>query len=257
MKLERYPPSLLLRPFVRTFLVIESESGMENTVLPDTGIVMAFRFRGSVMQKEEGKVDRLPASVISGLRRSSRLLAYERQTANLLVTFTEGGAAAFFKAPLHELFGDSVSLDNFFPRSRLNDIEEQLAEAENDRSRIAIVERFLLSVIQESNEDRLILAAIQRIREANGNLSIKQLLAKLPVSRDPFEKRFRRATGASPKQFAGIIRMRHLIAHYSHAHTLTHVAYEAGYFDQAHFIKDFRTFTGQAPRDFFRSGAYW
>lgn len=170
---------------------------------------------------------------------------------------TEGGAAAFFKEPMHELFETSQPLDNLIPRSKLNDIEEALAEAANNPERIAIVEKFLHSSLITQQPDLLILHAIETIKQANGSLRIKDLIAVLPISQDPFEKRFRRITGASPKQFAGITKLRGLIHNYSPAQSLTDLAHSSGYFDQAHFIKDFRSFTGQSPRDFFKSPAFW
>jgi methylphosphotriester-DNA--protein-cysteine methyltransferase len=269
MKIEQFLPSAILKPFIRTFMIIESEDALENRTLPDTGIVLSFRCQGSVSFKGEdsdkaektGKVSDaeqyLPLSNISGLRQSSRLISYGRHTINLLVILTEGGAAAFFKEPMHELFETSLSLDHFFPRSKLNDIEEALAETTRNPDRIAIIEKFLFNSLTSKEPDLLILDAIRTIKKANGSLRIKDLIASLPISQDPFEKRFRRLTGASPKQFAGITRLRGLISNYSPAQSLTDLAYSTGYFDQAHFIKDFRSFTGQSPRDFFKTLAFW
>jgi methylphosphotriester-DNA--protein-cysteine methyltransferase len=98
---------------------------------------------------------------------------------------------------------------------------------------------------------------MQQIRSTNGNIKIRNLAASMAISIDPFEKRFRRIVGVSPKQFADTIRLRTLIKQYSASENLTGIALEAGYFDQAHFIKDFRTFTGLAPQQFFRSAAWW
>ena len=123
--------------------------------------------------------------------------------------------------------------------------------------RIAIVERFLLAELKKPAHDGLVLHTIQKIHTANGDIRIKDMLTDLHISRDPFEKRFRRITGTSPKQFAVIVRLRHLIDHYAKAASLTDVAYASGYFDQAHFIKDFRSFTGQTPHAFFKSPLYW
>lgn len=46
MKIEKFSPADILKPFVKTFLINESENAMENRILPDISIVMAFRFRG-------------------------------------------------------------------------------------------------------------------------------------------------------------------------------------------------------------------
>lgn len=247
-------PNKVLQPFIKRYMIIESEYGMNNTILPDTSIVMAFRYKGQVSYSEAGVENSFPFSVISGIRNSARIIHYSQQAATLLIVFEEGGAAAFFKMPLHELSGLSIALDDLAPHQY---IEEKLAEAKTHQERIAIVEQFLLSQLQIQTNDALIANAIQQIYSSKGDIKIKNMLQTLPISRDPFEKRFRRITGTSPKHFSTIVRLRHLIDHYSPAKSLTDMAYAAGYFDQSHFIKDFRQFTGQTPHEFFKSPLYW
>ncbi|WP_205513420.1 helix-turn-helix domain-containing protein [Longitalea arenae] len=255
--MELYLPSPLLQPYIKHFLFIEYEQGMVNRILPDTSIVIAFRLRGQVSYSDNGIVHDFPVSVISGIRESSRLVDYAQNSANLLVIFKEGGAAAFFKEPLHELGSISTSLDNLIHRSKVNALEEQLAAADNNQQRISMVEQFLLSELKKTSFDLLVNEAIHQIKEAKGNIKIKEILSALPISRDPFEKRFRKITGTSPKHFAAIIRLKNLIENYSSRVNLTDAAYSAGYYDQAHFIKDFRAFTGQTPHDFFKTPPLW
>jgi AraC-like DNA-binding protein len=250
MKITRYIPAKTLRPFIKTFMIIESDDGMENKILPDTSLVMAFRLRGHITDTAEI----LPSSAITGLRNAPRLVEYSKDAATLLVIFTEGGAAAFFPLPLHELFGSSIPLDNFIDTHQ---IEDQLMSAANNEERINIIQRFMLSMLRTPQSDALVLSAIQQIKNANGDLRIKDLLSNLYISQDAFEKRFRKITGASPKQFAGTIRLKNIIAQYSETTNLTEIAYSAGYFDQAHFIKTFKSFTGQTPHSFFTTPARW
>lgn len=257
MKTERFNPTDRLRPFVKTFMIIESEQGMINKILPGTSIVMAFRYKGNVRYAEEPRETHMPTSAITGLRNSVRLIDYAQETSTLLVIFNEGGAAALFKESLHELFGLSVALDNLVPSRTISELEERLAESKSNQQRISIVEKFLLSRLHEPSNDLLVGKAIQQIQLSKGMIRIKDILSDLPISQDPFEKRFRRIVGTSPKKFSAIVRLRTLINQYSPTHSLTETALKAGYFDQTHFIKDFRTFAGQAPHLFFQSGPYW
>lgn len=258
MKFEKYIPSDILKRFIDSFLIIESEDGMESKVLPDTSIMMAFRFKGSVSDTREGIKNNLPVSVISGLRKSPRVFNYSGGTANFLVKFTEGGAASFFNwPPLHELFETSLPLDHFIYRGVLNEIEDRLAAAENNLQRVAIIEQFILSGIKETRYDQLIFEAVRKIRISNGGIRIRDLAKEFNISQDPFEKRFRKMIGTSPKQFSAIVRLKNLIDKYPEANNLTDAAHTAGYFDQAHFIKDFKSFTGQTPLDFFKTANHW
>src|SRR5690606_6372835 len=99
--------------------------------------------------------------------------------------------------------------------------------------------------------DDIVENAIRQIQLSKGSVKINKLIEPYPLSRDPFDKRFRRVTGTSPKQFATIVRLRNLVAQYPSTHNLTDLAYTAGYFDQAHFIKDFKTYTGLTPSEYF------
>ena len=256
LQIKKYIPADILKPFIKTFLIIESENETVNRLLPDTSVVMAFRLKGETYTGD-GIKNALPVSAISGLPKSARLLGYSKDAATLLIIFNEAGATAFFDEPLHELSGISISLDHFMTREKVNEIENRLAEAIHDAQRISIIENFLSANLAKTQTDPLIHDALQRIKSTNGNVKIKELANSLNISQDPFEKRFRKLIGASPKQFSTIIRLRNLIKTYSPTQSLTHAAYEAGYFDQSHFIKDFKSFTGQKPHDFFKSPAYW
>ena len=253
----QFLPCPALQPYIKNFLIIECEQGMVNQILPDTSIVIAFRLRGHVSYSDNSTTENLPQSVITGIRDSSRLVDYAENTSNLLVIFKEGGAASFFKEPMHELGSISVSLDYLIQRGKVCAIEEELATADNNNQRILIVERFLLSELKKTHSDSLVSEAIQKIKLSKGDIKIKELLTGLPISRDPFEKRFRKITGTSPKHFAAIIRLKNLIETYTDAISFTEAAYSAGYYDQAHFIKDFRAFTGQTPHDFFKAPPLW
>lgn len=253
MKAVRYLPCDALKPFIKAFLLLGSGDGMQNLLLPDTSLVAAFRLRGEVEQAGE----QLPLSVITGLRRSAREVSYAKESAMLLVQFHDGGAAAFTRLPMHELFNASVPLDQIFAPQEIRDLETQLATAQHDAQRIAFAERFFLSKLRLSQPDLRIRSAIAQIRSTGGDISITALAQSACLSQDAFEKKFRSHVGASPKRFAATVRFREMLSRYTPELSLTRLAYLGGYFDQSHFIRDFRSFTGRAPHEFFLSSRYW
>jgi AraC-like DNA-binding protein len=228
-----------------------------NRVLPGTSFAMAFRFRGQISYLSESEKTALPAVTFSGLRKSVRLINYAPETSALIVQFKETGISAFFRQPLHELFEESVSLDNFFPQSEIAIIEERLAEAKTNATRIAVVEQFLCSKLSFTKPDALVQEAITRIYSNRGALRISELADGLYISQDAFEKRFRKVTGTSPKQFSSIVKMKSIIGQNPVPSSFLDMALDNGYYDQSHFNKDFKLFTGLTPTDFFKSGQYW
>lgn len=257
MKFEEYIPTKLLRPFIKTYRIIESEVEMTNRILPSTSLVIAFRYKGQVSYISDNKQERLPTSTISGLRKSVRLIHYLKNTATIIVLFKETGARAFFNEPLYDLFEESISLDTFIKQSEISTIEEQLAEAHNNIKRIDIVEQFLLSKLCSYNPDKLISTAVEIIHTTKGAIKIKELADTLYISTDAFEKRFRKVVGTSPKQFSSIIRMETIVTQKQQAGNLVDIAFNAGYYDQPHFNKDFKLFTGQTPTEFYKSPNFW
>jgi AraC-like DNA-binding protein len=257
MNVETYIPSEILRPYIRKYMVIETADGRINRILPDTSFALAFRLKGQVNYLHGGSPEQLPFSVISGLRKTPRLVNYIENSATVIIHFKETGPAAFFKVPMYELFEQSISLEYFIPQTQISILEEELFEAQNNRQRIAVVERFLLSQFQPPTSDRLIDEALRNIYAAKGSLKIKELVRHLYVGQDAFEKRFRKATGTTPKQFSSIVRMKAVIGSIRQNHALADVTFGNGFFDQPHFNKEFRLFTGQTPTDFIKSAPLW
>jgi len=257
MKIETYTPTEFLKPFIAGFRIIESEEGMVNRVLPTTSLTMAFRLKGTISYLHRSTQSILPASSLSGLRRSARLIRYAPDTAALIVLFKETGVTAFLKNAQYELFGESVSLDTCFPVSDVTAVEERLAGASDNKVRIAIVESFLRSRLLFKKADTLVLNAISTIYKNKGLIKINNLAGSLFISQDALEKRFRKATGATPKQFSSIVKMQSVIRLNNTNPSFLDIALESGYFDQSHFNKDFKLFTGQTPTDFFKSARYW
>jgi len=257
MDLIRFQPVPALAPFVKGYIVIESQTELVNRVLPDTSIAIAFQFRGRVNYLVDQNTSSIPVVSISGLRKSNRLINYTPNTSALIVQFKPGGAAPFFTSPMNELFGETTSLENVIGIQRAVTIQEQLAESVDNRKRISIVENFLLSSLKVNKTDMLIATAVNKINFANGNVKIKSLASDLCISHDAFEKRFRKIIGATPKQFASIVRMNAIIQQHLANRRLKSIAFDAGYFDQPHFNKEFKLFTGQTPTDFLRSYVGW
>ena len=74
------------------------------------------------------------------------------------------------------------------------------------------------------------------------------------MSERNFSRKFTEYSGFNPQKAIKISRFQHTINNFSHSKTsLTEIALKGGYFDQAHFIKDFKTFSGYKPGDFFIS----
>jgi AraC-like DNA-binding protein len=247
MRVSSFAPGPELAPFVRSIRVVETGVEVTRALLPETGIVLGLRFGGFACELDGEKARRLPQATLAGMRRSVRQMHTSADAGIVLAAFSELGAAAFFAEPLHEIFGVTVELEQLVRRGDIARAEERLAAAATHAERVAIMQQFLLAQRRSAGGDRLVSAAVHAIRAARGSIRVGELARELAISRDRLEKRFRRSVGASPKQLASILRLRHAVDLHQRGTKLTRLAVDAGYFDQSHFIREFRAFTGTAP----------
>jgi len=233
-------------------MVSENGQAQSYTVLPGTSLVMGFQYKGQLAFHNDNVAISLASSGITGILNSFRIFENTVNTGTVLVIFKEAGAAFFFHEPLHEIYNESLSLEHFVRREQLTILEEQLSAAESDDARILLVEQFLISRLRPRSDDLLVSAAIEQIRLAQGNIRMSDLTGKLYTSKSPLEKRFRQVVGTSPKKFANIIRMKSsLIAMQSPV--IGQGDYWMGHYDQAHFIHDFKQFTGFTPGQYLKN----
>jgi AraC-like DNA-binding protein len=255
MEVTTIPPDARLAPFVERFLIVESAFEVTRVLLPNHGLILGVRYRGAATELAQRAI-RLPGSALTGLLPSVRHMRTHANSAIVLAMFRPAGAARFFAMPLHELFGTTIPLDALVPRGDVHRLAERVAAQPDHARRVAVVEQFLLARMTVDPADPIAGAAVGALEAARGSLRIATLADGLGISLDALEKRFRRAIGTSPKHLASLLRVQHAIDLARSGATWSRIAHQVGYFDQPHFIREFRAITGEAPAKFFRDAAY-
>ncbi len=252
MKFDKHFPTDQLKPYIKYYAVSENELENEYKVFPSPGLVIGFQYKGRLAAIKENTETALASAGITGITDGYKVFRNSTGIGTILVYFTETGFTHFASPPANELFNLSLSLDTIFDKNSITEVEEKLAIANTDKLRIKIVEQFLVSQLKDIQTDKIIVEAVKLIYQTNGAIRIKELIEKLFISQSPFEKRFRKVVGTTPKKFASIIRFNAVLDNLTETKTLTEICYENNFFDQAHFIKDFKQFTGETPENFKR-----
>ncbi|MDR0207510.1 MAG: helix-turn-helix domain-containing protein [Bacteroidales bacterium] len=91
------------------------------------------------------------------------------------------------------------------------------------------------------------------IKRTYGNINVNQMASEACLSRKQFERIFAEHIGISPKKYLKIIRFQSAIFQKQQNNNLnmTELSYESGYFDQSHFINDFKSLSGLTPKQYF------
>lgn len=140
--------------------------------------------------------------------------------------------------PARELLGNSI-----------DDISTALLNTPDLQACIHKLDAWISALHDKrKSPEPLLQQAIQLINASAGSLQVHALLKQLNVNERMLERKFKQATGISPKQYSGIVRVNASAKKLQQqTGSLTAVAYDHDYFDQAHFIKDFRKYTGITP----------
>lgn len=168
------------------------------------------------------------------------------------IVFYPDGLFPFIKIPLVELTGLIVDLEYVFGKE-IKEIQEKICDAKSNENKISLIEHFLLNQIRInvnkcSTDIRFAICQMQ----INNKISILKLASEVNMSKRNFERKFLEKVGLTPIFYNRIVRFQKAIRLINQQSKLsyTELAYSAGYYDQSHFIRDFKQFYGQPPNEF-------
>lgn len=165
------------------------------------------------------------------------------------VHFRPGGAFPFLRLPAGELHGLHISLEDVWG-SWAGELRERLLESPNLADRFRILEAALRARISRPLErHRAVEFALGQFYRGPGTRTIGDITEETGLSSRRFIELFRQQVGLTPKLFCRVRRFQEVVQRISPGRPIdwTDVALSCGYFDQAHFIHDFRAFAGLSP----------
>lgn len=176
---------------------------------------------------------------------------------NLLgVRFHAHGIFPFLHLPLVEMTDRVVALHEVW-NNFSKELEPRLFEAPDDRRRINLVEDLLLTMVgkYDMHADTHVKNAVECIASKQGLISIEELTGQIGLGRRQLERKFALQVGVSPKLYTRIIRFQKIfnLVQRTEKYKWPDVSVDCGYYDQSHLIRDFKTFSGRTPSDYFNA----
>jgi AraC-like DNA-binding protein len=191
-------------------------------------------------------------SFVAGLHDSYAVAESSGWQHGVQIDVTPIGAYMLLGVPMHSLANRVVELEQVLGSFAAR-LAEQLYETAGWRARFDVLDAAIASRLAAAREPSPAISwAWRRLTETGGRLGIGALADELGSSRQYLVARFREEVGLPPKTLARILRFQravHLLEHGDETR-LMRVAHECGYYDQAHFNRDFREFAGSTPREF-------
>jgi AraC-like DNA-binding protein len=191
---------------------------------------------------------------VTGPRTESMMLDTSRPFSVIGVSFKAGGGFPFFPMPAGELHNVTLSLDEVWG-SRAHAVCDALLETGSPLARFQILEQALLASARgRFDRHPAVRYAVAELGHRSRPRSVARVAEQIGLSQRRFIEVFRNEVGLTPKAFSRVCRFQHVLGRVEHVADVdwTGVALDCGYFDQAHFIHDFREFTGVSPTMYLR-----
>ena len=257
MNYQTFEPNQDLAPFVKCYWTLESpkeESPEKQTIIPDGCMEMIFHYGDSYKQLAENGTSIIqPKCFVIGQLTQPLEIEPTGETGIFSVRFHPNGFLPYATLPIKEMENTAVALEKLFGKEG-KEIENVILNTNSTPERIKYIETFLLNRLTDiTTIDRIIKSTVGTILTANGQFSVDELFKQTNINRRQLERKFSSAIGLSPKQLSKTIRLQAVLkALLSKNFTsLTALAHDNEYYDQPHFIKDFKEFTGVTPKEFY------
>jgi AraC-like DNA-binding protein len=189
----------------------------------------------------------VPSAFITGAGTTSYVTRIDPGQTVMTVHFRPAGARAFLGMPLSDLQDRCIGIDDIFGESS-RILRERLTETTSAADRMAMLKKFLLGCLM-IHDDRLhrLLAHL----DTDPSITVAQVCALTALSPKRLATLFGAEVGLTPKTYLRVRRLQAALRRLdTGAHRGAEIAADLGYFDQAHFVRDFRSFTAITPSQY-------
>jgi AraC-like DNA-binding protein len=254
MEFTHFAPSDILKPYVKCYYIFESDADIEfeDTVFPSGNMEVIFNLgAGSWESSVDSQFLKTPSVELWGQITKPLAIRSRGKHTMLGIRFLPHAAACFFNDE-PGVFNDQVADFSAIIGNPVKILHAQLLETTATNSRIALIESFLVKrlALNEKKVSKLdkVATILTSIKKDPEESNISAIASTYGITARYLHKLIYQHTGLSPKSFNKINRFQlslKLIA--KNDQPLTAIAYDCGYFDQSHFIRDFKSFTGVTP----------
>jgi AraC-like DNA-binding protein len=251
-----YQPHPALKDFVNNIMIDQiqfDETYISKSFpvppLPEHGLFFYVRDKPDVEDTTTNKSQTLSSCIIVGPHVNRHTIIPSRNHLMIKVGFQPGGLYRFLGIPMNELLCNDPFNAMDFLGKEINDVNEQLQEALSFTEMKLIVEKFLQHHVNKLKKALPIDEVLSLIIKQGGLIKVDQLASQSCLSIRQFERVFQQRIGLPPKYFSRLVRFAQawIMKEQKPGISWIKIAYECGYYDQMHLIRDFQEFAGVSP----------
>lgn len=257
MDYQTYLPHPDLESLISCYWTLEVPAAKDvqrQRIVPDGTIEMAFILGDDIKRyTSEDKFIIQPRSMVLGQIIDPFDIEPTGYVNTFAIRFYPYGFANFVSAPLKNLAKTETPIEKLFGEETAKKLEQDIIQATDTKQRIEIIECFLQNKLNDQViVSNIVNTTIDALLATKGSASITDILKGDLSKRRQLERMFVKQVGISPKQLGKLIRLQSALKMMLNKEdeSLTSIAYNNEYYDQAHFTKDFKEFTGVSPKEF-------
>ena len=245
-------PSERLKDYIDYYFIIEKQKGNHPPVevFPSPQAEMVFTYgdeNASYSVIGSGKEQLTSDYAISGFFTQKATYRNNHSLGVIMVGFKPWGIQSFTGFPVSEITDQNLDLKDLYP-ARLRLLEDEIRTVRTTQQRITVIEKFLLELLRYPQSDNLIREAVIAINQSRGQARVRSLAAEFHLSEKQFNRRFVQSVGIPPKLFSRIVRFQHILTLLDNMQLkLLDIAICSGFYDEAHFIREFEQFASVTP----------
>jgi len=258
MEFTRVKPHPDLDSFIECYWMMYSEDSapLVEKIIPDGFTEIIFNYGDVYKSKISGDWTLLSQNLLAGQLRTFFYLQNTGSTGSIAVKLKPAALTQLFGISMDEYLGKIVDLDSL-PTPELKHLKEKIDDCvkfgynREEQFVKRILDEYFAKLIQGASDNPL-KGPLDLIFSSNGLVTVAEMAAASGVSERQLERLFKKYIGLSPKYYARIIRFNYIFQLIkSKENSWAEVVYQSGYYDQSHFIHNFKAFTGEDPSAYF------
>lgn len=242
-----------LKPFIRHYWYVNNDENItlsQNLLLPMDHVDLIMNIGTPCIYGEHPNLCKPENIHFHGIREHASKITQWGRLRSFGITYTPWGFYFFTKKPMGQYVDRIVNLRET-NAMLCQELSAHIAQFHNPSSFIKQMEKSLMKSVRATEEELDECSIIENFM-ASDLPHIQTYCERNGLSTRKLERLFSKYIGVSPKRFMNIVRFeecaRDIIS--GNESSLTDISYRNGYYDQPHFVKNFKGYTGYAPRDF-------